>query len=149
MAHDKIVDEHILYLVQSEQIKEQAELTQHLKAKGFDVPQATLSRRLKKMAIAKVGGTYRVIESSATLTSGILSLNTTDSGLIVLRTQPGQANAIAYIIDQSFVSTPLSNNQGIIGTIAGDDTLLVIVDKKENLHPAIKSLKRKFQLINE
>ena len=149
MAHDKIVDEHILYLVQSEQIREQAELTLHLKGKGFDVPQATLSRRLKKLHIAKVSGIYKVIESTTASLSGILSFTTTDSGLIVLRTHPGQANAIAYAIDQSFVSTSFSNSHGIIGTIAGDDTLLVIVDKHENLTQAIKSLKKKFQLFNE
>jgi transcriptional regulator of arginine metabolism len=149
VAHDKLVDEHILYLVQSEQIREQAELTQHLKAKGFDVPQATLSRRLKKLNIAKVGGIYKVIESSTPSLSGILSLNTTDSGLIVLRTLPGQANGVAYVIDQSFISSHFTNTTGILGTIAGDDTILVIVDKQENIAQATRSLKRKFQLLND
>jgi len=148
VAHDKIVDEHILYLVQSEQIREQADLTRHLKAKGFDVPQATLSRRLKKLDIAKVGGIYKLIESSTTSLPGILSFNTTDSGLIVLRTLPGQANAVAYIIDQSFVGTHSTNTSGILATIAGDDTILVIVDKQENIDQAVRALKKKFQTLN-
>ena len=62
MLQETVLDGHILNIIQNSQISEQSELQDLLQNRGFDIPQATLSRRLKKLKIAKVAGVYQVVE---------------------------------------------------------------------------------------
>ena len=114
---------------------EQSDLQEALKSKGVDMPQATLSRRLKKLNIAKVNGVYQVVkQSSATPITRITQLS---PNLIIINTLPGHANSVAYVIDEEFV---VDESFGISGTIAGDDTIFIAVDSKQ-LSAAYKQLK--------
>ncbi|GAB1451049.1 arginine repressor [Draconibacterium sp.] len=105
-----------------------------LKSKGFGLTQATLSRDMKEMQIAKVphpakGYVYIFPEGETkTLTRDQNQVNFLTDGfrdlrfsgnLAVLRTQPGYASSIAAVIDKA-------NSWEILGTIAGDDTILII-----------------------
>ncbi|MDX5596187.1 MAG: hypothetical protein O7160_02400 [Wolbachia endosymbiont of Andrena labialis] len=73
-----------------------------------------------------------------------------DFGLIVLHTQPGQASSLAYFLDQKYVIYSLNNskNIGIIGTIAGDDTVLLIIKSKAELNKVLQSIYETFPYLS-
>ena len=150
MSRDAVLDGHILTIVQSSKIAEQMELQQYLKARGYDVPQATLSRRLKKLNIAKVSGVYKVVDFKSSNLPLILGINISEYGLIVLHTEPGNANSIGYYIDQKYVDYHSFENKdsGILGTIAGDDTLLLIIKSKTYLDKVVRLLRNEFPYLN-
>src|SRR5258707_125806 len=104
MLHDTVLDGHILNIIQNHDIFEQSDLQVILKERGYDTPQATLSRRLKKLKIAKVSGVYKVIEFAQPHLPLVLNMQVSESGLIVLHTQPGNANNLAYFFDQKYVT---------------------------------------------
>lgn len=123
-------------IVQNQSIGSQEELLTQLQTRGFEVTQATLSRDLKQMQVAKIatregGYVYVMPDVAATIKGGIaphfiqphsmqgiVSIECS-SVLIVVRTKPGYASSIAYDID-------MSEMKEVMGTIAGDDTILVI-----------------------
>lgn len=122
-------------VIQDGNVHSQEELLIKLKAKGFDLTQATLSRDLKEMQVAKVphpakGYVYILSEGDNKtstieqnqvnyLADGFRDLRFSGN-LAVLRTQPGYASSIAAVIDKA-------NSWEILGTIAGDDTILIIM----------------------
>ena len=133
--------ETIKMIVSSKDIRSQEELLQALSYEGFEVTQATLSRDLKQLKIAKASntaGTYvyahtnsilykKASEQTATemlMKSGFLSLQFSGN-VAVIRTRPGYASSMAYDIDKHEYS-------GILGTIAGDDTILLVLHEKES-----------------
>ena len=147
------LDRHILNIVQNNEIKEQSDLQKMLKEMGQDVPQASLSRRLKKLKIAKISGVYKATEFISTNMSNIpmvLNIQVSEFGLIVLHTYPGNANSLAFFIDQKYVNYSQDNkkNLSILGTIAGDDTVLLIIKNKAGLDMVLDSLYKDFPYIN-
>lgn len=121
-------------VIQEGNVRSQDELLVELKSKGFGLTQATLSRDMKEMQIAKVphpakGYVYIFPEGETkTLTRDQNQVNFLTDGfrdlrfsgnLAVLRTQPGYASSFAAVIDKA-------NSWEILGTIAGDDTILII-----------------------
>ncbi|MCS5711925.1 ArgR family transcriptional regulator [Candidatus Berkiella aquae] len=135
MAHDHVMEGHILNLIQTHPIYEQAELQELLKERGYDIPQATLSRKLKKMKIAKVDGVYKVVQFNMPVLPPILNMQISESGIVVLHVHPGQASSLAYYFDHKYVSFSQQNptDSGILGTIAGDDTVILIIRSKADL----------------
>ncbi len=150
MSRDNVLDGFILNIIQGNKVAEQQELQQHLKAKGYEVPQATLSRRLKKLNIAKVSGIYKVVDFRVSNLPLVLSINVSEFGLIVLHTEPGNANSLGYYIDQKYVDAYSfeQKESGILGTIAGDDTLLLIIKSKEHLTKVMQLLQDEFPYLN-
>lgn len=151
MSRDNIVDGLILNIVQTQEIAEQSDLQTSLKQRGYDIPQATLSRRLKKLKIAKVSGIYKAVDFNSPNLPLILNLEIADNGLIVLHTHPASANSLAYFLDRKFVTFNPANpkDSGILGTIAGDDTVLVIVKNRDLIPHVIALLEKEFPyLIN-
>lgn len=144
--HDAVLDGHILNIIQRDTVCEQSDLQTMLKEKGYDIPQATLSRRLKKLNIAKVSGVYTLVGFAHPSLPPILSMQISDFGLIVLHTHPGQANSIAYFLDQKYVKSFSYNasSSGILGTIAGDDTILLIIKSKADLDTLLPLLYTEF-----
>ena len=129
--------EAIKLLISSQEIGSQKELLEALEAEGFIVTQATLSRDLKQLKVAKaasMNGRYVYVLPNETmyrrvqkplparemmLTPGFLAIQF--SGNIgVIKTRPGYASSIAYNIDNSDIPE-------ILGTIAGDDTIMIVV----------------------
>lgn len=112
-------------------IESQDELLKFVQNKGFEATQATLSRDLKQLKVAKLplpNGTYVYSIPGARpgddtgnrfMAQGWVSIDFSGN-LAVIRTKPGFANGIASIIDQRAAYE-------ILGTIAGDDTILVIM----------------------
>jgi transcriptional regulator of arginine metabolism len=122
----------ILELVSNERIPNQELLRQRLVGRGFDVTQATLSRDIKELGLVKrsADGSYQRTNGEATRPAAAeASLRRTAreflrgcevvQNLIVLRTDPGRAQILAVDIDR--VALP-----DIVGTIGGDDTILVV-----------------------
>lgn len=114
-------------IIQAETIRSQEELLHSLARKGFSVTQATLSRDIKHLDIIKKhdGNGLYIYTLPETLFADQLSADTEQmniefsGNLAVLKTRSGYAMGIAYDID---TSAP----KEILGTIAGDDTILII-----------------------
>ena len=118
-------------------VHSQDELQLKLKVVGCEVTQATLSRDLKFINVIKVsepeiGYIYRLSGNGASkasagtesiernyLSNNIISIDFSGN-LGVLKTLPGNANSIAILIDTA-------NSRELLGTIAGDDTVLLIM----------------------
>jgi transcriptional regulator of arginine metabolism len=122
----------ILDVVSREGIHSQEQLRKRLRARGLDATQATLSRDIKELGLVKraVDGAYQrpgaepalPLEPEAIVRRAVEThLRRADrvQQLIVLRTEPGQAQPLALAIDRARLPE-------VIGTIAGDDTILVI-----------------------
>jgi transcriptional regulator of arginine metabolism len=139
MESKKAVESHIVNIVQNELVREQSDLQDILKLRGYDIPQATLSRKLKKLNIAKVDGVYKIIDFGSASLPIVLNIKISEFGLIILHTHPGNANSLAYFIDQKYVSYDVHDHEKslILGTIAGDDTVAVIVKNKNALKEVI------------
>ena len=120
----KIRQQAILDIIQAGPVFSQDELALRLKEQGISSTQATLSRDLKALRISKVPGEGYVVPArgrslSSDFTSGILRIQFS-ANLGVIRTRPGLANAVAVLIDNHMVFP-------VLGTIAGDDTILLIL----------------------
>lgn len=131
--------EVIKMIISSQELSTQEELLQELEKAGFASTQATLSRDLHKLRITKGHNErgeqvyllpeqrryQRVSDTHATLQQinrlGALSVRFSQN-LAVVQTPPGHAAHVAYDIDNAHIKE-------IIGTIAGDDTILVILDE--------------------
>lgn len=119
----------ILRLVRGQRIASQDELRKALEAADFSVTQATLSRDVRELGLAKLTdpqGSYYAqpgdtgVRPDFQAVLGALLTSVDGVGpLVVLRTANGSAGAVAVAIDQAAWSE-------IIGTVAGEDTLLVI-----------------------
>jgi transcriptional regulator of arginine metabolism len=121
----------IVELVEREAITSQEQLREKLRERGIDATQATLSRDIRELGLVKraVDGAYRRVGSESAGASGetvlrraveeYLRTQETIEQLLVLRTDPGQAQPLAIAIDRARLAE-------IAGTIGGDDTILVI-----------------------
>lgn len=124
----------IAALVDREAIYSQELLRTRLKAQGFDVTQATLSRDMRDLGLVKraADGAYQRPDApapGAAPADGHAALKRRVreflrsfeqvQQMIVLKTEPGQAQVLAIALDRAGLSE-------IVGTIAGDDTILVI-----------------------
>lgn len=123
----------ILEIIDNNDIETQDELCEKLKEMGYNVTQATVSRDIKELKLVKVmadGGNYKyaVMQDVDNLISDKLlavfshAFVSADyaNNIIVVKTLPGMAQAVASTIDSMKL-------QEILGTIAGDDTLIIIV----------------------
>ena len=150
MSNDNLLNSLILTIIQTQTIVEQSELQQIMSHRGHDIAQATLSRRLKKLNIAKVAGCYQLIDYHQTNLPLVINMQVSDDGLIVLHTHPGHASSLAYFIDRKYVTynPQQPTHSGILGTIAGDDTVLLIIKNKTNLEKIITTLKNDFPYLD-
>ena len=122
----------ILELVDKESVTSQEQLRERLRARGVEATQATLSRDIRDLGLVKrsVDGAYRraageaapVADPQLTLRRAVEEYLRSEQAveqLLVLKTDTGQAQPLAVVIDRVRVDE-------IVGTIAGDDTILVI-----------------------
>lgn len=146
--------EALKMLISSKELSNQEEVLQALKVEGFLLTQATLSRDLKQLKVAKaasMNGKYVYVLPNETMykrihkplsptemmqTPGFVSINFSGN-MAIIKTRPGYASSIAYNIDSSDIPE-------IMGTIAGDDTIFIVIkegatpeDVKESLNGII------------
>ena len=122
----------ILDVVEREAVRSQEQLRQRLASRGFDVTQATLSRDIKELGLLKRSsdGAYQPsgVDTAApasalgtlarTLAEYLLNVEAVQQ-LVVVKTGAGQAQILALAIDRARLPE-------IAGTLAGDDTILII-----------------------
>ena len=148
MANKRERHDTILEIIESRAVSSQEDLRKLLLQRGWDVTQATLSRDLRELRLARVptpeGARYAVTdgnieESRAALDTLLPQLFLRVDGvseMLVLRTVPGGAQPIAAALDGEGWSD-------ILGTVGGDDTILIIcrsVAATERTHRRLKSL---------
>lgn len=127
----KTIDQAILSVIENNFILEQEEILDFLKKNNFEITQSSLSRRLKKLNIIKQNGIYKPIQSKNN--EQLLHIDIAEPNMLIIHTLPGNASSLAYKIDQMLDYKKPSKKSGILGTIAGDDTILVIIDIKYSL----------------
>lgn len=133
-------------IVGRKSVSSQDELRQQLQKRGFEVTQATLSRDLRKLGVVRVpgdGGTHYALQPAISelqilrpmMTSQVTSIRANESA-IVIKTLPGCASVVAEFIDTL-------SDEDVIGTIAGDNTLLVIPSTGKKIHHLMSLLRKK------
>ncbi|NVI98012.1 arginine repressor [Myxococcus sp. AM009] len=117
------LDEAILRLIAEREIGDQAVLQQLLDAEGQAPSQSTLSRRLKKLGVLKVGGRYQRAPAPPAVMPERPRVTILEAppNLLVIRTSPGFAPVLALALDKE------RELPGLAGTVAGDDTIFVAV----------------------
>ena len=125
-------------------ISGQDDLVKYLKSEGFHVTQATLSRDFAELGVIRSlnNGSARYIlnpdESGKQIAKligfEILSVQHNES-LVIIRTLAGRAQGVAHYIDRL-------NKEQIIGTVGGDDTVLVIPDSHKSIQSIVDQIKK-------
>jgi len=115
----------ILKLIHARNIHTQEELARELQQAGIAATQVTLSRDIRELRLVKTRDGYRDMQpeeagpSFANLAAEFLHDVRVAQNLVVLRTSPGHANSVAVALDSE-------DWPQVVGTLAGDDTILVI-----------------------
>ncbi len=137
--HNKIIE-----LINNNEIDTQERLADMLGKAGFKATQATVSRDIRELGLIKIAGksgrscyAQPPAESrretdrfNKILRETVLEIRTSEN-LIVIRTLSGCANAAAEVIDNI---SPAS----VVGTLAGDNTIFVAVDSKDNVGSVLR-----------
>ena len=136
----------ILDVIQRAPVRSQEQLRRSMRASGFDVTQATLSRDIRELGLVKGGadGAYQPPPRPASNGHAATTLLHRAAGdylarvdrvqqLVLLRTGPGQAQLLAVAIDSARLPE-------VVGTLAGDDTVLVITPDVRRARAFVKRL---------
>ena len=139
-------------IISSQEFGSQDELLNALKEEGFQLTQATLSRDLKQLKVAKAAsmrGNYVYVLPNDTMykrvttpqsaremlqVPGFLSINFSGN-MGVIKTRPGYASSIAYNIDNNHIDE-------ILGTIAGDDTIFIVIKQGISTEEVVNALSK-------
>ena len=142
--------EALRMIISSQELGSQDELLTALKKEGFQLTQATLSRDLKQLKVAKAAsmrGNYVYVLPNDTMykrvttphsvremlqVPGFLSIHFSGN-MGVIKTRPGYASSIAYNIDNNHIHE-------ILGTIAGDDTIFIVIKQGVSKEEVIDAL---------
>ena len=138
----------IIDAIRRQPIRSQEQLRRTIRATGFDVTQATLSRDIRDLALVKGGpdGAYQAPAPAVANGHGpaaklhkavgeYLSRVDRVQQLVLLRTGPGQAQILAVAIDGA-------GWPEVVGTLAGDDTILVVARDARRARELVKRLDR-------
>lgn len=134
-------------IIKSKEISTQEELLNELEGQGISCTQATLSRNLRQLRVARItstdgrlvysineGDELPLLEGKTSRIFDTVKGYNWAKGMIVIRTYPGFAGAIALAIDRAALDE-------VAGTIAGDDTILVIPNDGFSFDEIIESLR--------
>lgn len=139
----------IVEIIRQRVIETQDELAAALREAGFAVTQATISRDIRELGLIKVPGegnisryatpgekppVWREERLKRLLSHSVQSIDHSEN-MVVLKTLPGEAQGVASALDQSGWSE-------VIGTVAGDDTILIIIKPKGQVPDVLKRLHR-------
>lgn len=137
---------HIRSLISDREVSTQAAIRKALAAEGFDVTQATISRDLDAIGATRIKANgksiYRLVDLGSTPADRAALYEAMDefvesvvsSGhLLVLKVPPGAAQFVASRIDGAAID-------GVLGSIAGDDTILVVTEDTQDTETIIRRL---------
>jgi transcriptional regulator of arginine metabolism len=137
----------ILETIQRQRVRSQEQLRRLLRAAGFDATQATLSRDIRELGLVK-GGPDRAYQSPALAAANgnapaLLNRAVAEyltrvkrvQQLVILRTGPGQAPLLGVALDGARLPE-------LVGTIAGDDTILAVAPDARRARALVQRLER-------
>ena len=138
----------LLELIRKNEIETQEELMSYLLKEGFAVTQATVSRDIRELKLTKIATStgkqkYAVLNETTTdlsekyvriLKDGYVSMDMAQN-ILVIKTVSGMANAVCAAIDAM-------NIHEIVGTIAGDDTIMCAIRTTEDTVSIMKKLRK-------
>ncbi len=153
--------EALRFIISSQQLGSQEELLNALQREGFKLTQATLSRDLKQLKVAKaatMNGTYVYVLPNETMYHRVSSSSSIremmqmvgfisirfSGNMCVIKTRPGYASSLAYNIDQA-------NLDEILGTVAGYDSILMVIKEGVDKRTVVNALNTipKIGFVNE
>ena len=133
-------------IIATNSVGSQEELSRMLHRRGFSVTQATLSRDLKDLGMSRVptrsGARYTLPERPAendlrpVVAREVLAIRANEA-IIVINTYPGRAQGVARFIDSQA-------DPEILGTVAGDDTLIVLPRSVKRIKQSLKHVEEHF-----
>lgn len=149
--------EKIIEIIQKYEIETQEDLAKYLNRAGYAVTQATVSRDIRELSLTKVPGVHvrqRYMAASdsggggsggdvqnryaGVLQDGVVSLDQAGN-LLVIKTVSGMAMAVAAAVDAMHLD-------GIVGSIAGDDTVMCAIRAEDMVEPIRKKIQNKIEI---
>lgn len=130
----------LLEVIKVKHIANQHDLLIELSRLGVEANQASVSRDLNELGVAKVHGIYMVpsIQKGESALTDFLTVESAGDHLLVVKTDIGKAQAVAQEIDELKISE-------IVGTLAGDDTILVATKSAAHQKVATQKIMRCFK----
>ena len=138
----------ILELISEKDIATQEDLLVYLRESGFDVTQATVSRDIKELRLVKTmvsDGKYSyspaTSDSNADVSTKYAVFNQSAksvdyaNNMIVIKCYTGMANAACAVLDAM-------NHEGVVGTLAGDDTIFVLMRDEKVTVTLVENIKK-------
>src|SRR4030095_12735248 len=123
----------LLSLIKAKPFATQAELRDSLERAGVPATQSSLSRDIEELGVVKHHGHYTIPKANGAAARGLLSLDLSGDNLVIPRTEPGHAPAVAGRIDSAGIDE-------IGGTLAGEDTIFVAVRDQKSQRVAMKRI---------
>jgi transcriptional regulator of arginine metabolism len=123
----------ILEIISDGRLATQQELATELEARGIEATQSSVSRDIAELGLIKINGHYATPNPEDLGAERLESIDTAGDNLIVVRTEVGQAQPAALAIDGAAIPE-------IVGTVAGDDTILVAVKNEAAQRVAIRKV---------
>lgn len=133
MTMNKTKHQRILEIVNSKRIATQQALAAELVRRGIAATQSSISRDIGRLGLTKVNGYYAAPQAALDARGPITEVDTAGDNLIVVKTEVGLAQPAALTIDRASIDQ-------IVGTVAGDDTILIAVKNAAAQKIALKKL---------
>lgn len=136
----KLRRQHALkQLIKGKQLSTQEELKEELEGMGIEVTQSSLSRDLNEIGVIKKQGFYHLLTTGhpGGMMPPLSSLKWAGPNLLILKTYPSMAPSMGALIDEQ-------NLPGIMGTVAGDDTVFVATGPTVDHHQLENLLRKLF-----
>lgn len=127
----------ILEIISAKPIATQQELAGQLARRGFSATQSSVSRDIVKLGLTKIDGYYVAPEDALNVGGPVTQIDTAGDNIIVVKTEVGLAQPAALTIDRA-------NILEIVGTVAGDDTILIAVKNATAQRLAMKKIVKLF-----
>jgi transcriptional regulator of arginine metabolism len=128
--------EAIRRIVRAGRVRTQRRLVDELSAQGFDCTQATVSRDITEMGLRKLPeGVYVLAEDlhlQRMVADLVIDVKRSDK-LVLVKAQSGTAPGVAAALDAAELA-------GILGSVSGDDTILVVVDSNEEAEALVDTI---------
>jgi transcriptional regulator of arginine metabolism len=127
----------ILDIISERAVATQQELAARLARRGFAATQSSVSRDIVKLGLTKLDGYYVAPEDAVQVEGPITGIDTAGDNIIIVKTEVGLAQPAALTIDRA-------NINEIVGTVAGDDTILIAVRNAVAQRLAMKKIVKLF-----
>ena len=133
----RVRQQTILEIIGAKPIGTQQELAVEVARRGIAATQSSVSRDIVELGLTKLNGYYVPPRGTLPNDGPIIDIDTAGDNLIVVKTRIGQAQPAALTIDDAGISS-------IVGTVAGDDTILIAVKSLNAQRTAVKAIVKLF-----